>query len=479
MQALVLSEGPQSPILSNLIDTPRKSPPLLQSSADKLLMTQNEINVDENGKSSTSSSFAQDSCPDIIVPNMKYIDTQQARIRLCFDDQQSDSKYVGDSNFTQEADDHHGTYPLSTDCEQLNPPEHDSGCSHPTDSAQSDPSESLHGTTTITTDLTNLTLNTPPSSNFTNFSLNRNPNRLSNDLSPSSLDRSIAMTAATLSPLVSDPGCLNCDALCTENDHLKCTIQRLRMRLHDALDTAQTHGQRLLRAAFQEKVREMATDHVQQTTAILNKQKVCFEEELDAMDIETRTKIQLLQEKIVRERAERHQLEVAFENEKNEAIEKTCATMQAVQHKIALLCRRVVLLESQKNVLSAAHKEKQALVEVLASAAAARDLDRDREKMLSEADDEERKRKNAMLDLMQDEIKLLRKQLGEEKTRNKTLADKLGEARIHKEAQETRHAEELANCKKELQKDSDRLGNLFASVIQDYTNAQSDVSSSD
>ncbi|CAN8077245.1 unnamed protein product [Agarophyton chilense] len=251
------------------------------------------------------------------------------------------------------------------------------------------------------------------------------------------------------------------------------------MQISEVRATSQTHGQRLLRAAYQDRIREMNNEHAQQTTELLNRQKVCFEEELEALEKESHAAIHALHSQLELERMEKEKMSRAFANERDEAIEKTNITMQAVQRKLAHLHAKVVRLERQNAALSASHKEKQVMVEVLASATAARDVDRREREMVSKSEQDERNRKNMLIDSMHTEIKQLRARLLEETECRRALLSKIEEMHNEREHEMEKHAEDLADCKNQSQKESDRLGRLFASVIQDFANVQSDVSTND
>lgn len=297
--------------------------------------------------------------------------------------------------------------------------------------------------------------------------------------SPASSSGEPCNFSASTSPFAPDPNCVRCQTISAENDRLHRLVARLRFRLYEARETAQTHGQRLLRAAFQDKIHEITNEHAQQTTEILNRQKACFEEELEAMEKESHAAINDLQVQLHHERFEKEHMKRVFQRERDAALEKTNAIMQAVQRKIAHLHAKATRLEREKANLSAAHTEKQVMVEVLASAAAARDADRQKRELLSKAEDEERNRKNKLIDSMQSEIKQLRARLEEETQRSKSLLDRIEAMHVERDDEKKRHAQDIADCKTQSQKDGDRLGRLFASVIQDYANVQSDVSTND
>eukprot|EP00177_Eucheuma_denticulatum_P003084 GFKZ01005564.1.p1 GENE.GFKZ01005564.1~~GFKZ01005564.1.p1 ORF type:complete len:513 (-),score=134.39 GFKZ01005564.1:3027-4565(-) len=251
-----------------------------------------------------------------------------------------------------------------------------------------------------------------------------------------------------------------CDELAAENDVLVRRVARLRQRLHAALDTAQTHGQRLLRAAFQEKVRELTAEHSVKTTQMLNMQKKCFEEELEAMGMDSQMAVREVQRELEVERGLRRESEERYRKERELTLEKTTATMVAVQRKLAQLHARATRLEREKKSLAGAVAEKQVMIEVLASAAAAKDVERRRMELLSRTSEEERLRKEGVVERLETEVRGLREMLAQERKVNANLV-----ARI----------EEIEEAQGESEKEV-KEGKIFAGVGQDFVNAQSDVS---
>lgn len=276
-----------------------------------------------------------------------------------------------------------------------------------------------------------------------------------------------------------EPPCVRCMELYEENDHLSRRAARLRLKLQSALETAQTHGQRLLRAAYQEKVRELSQEHAQKTTEMLNMQKRCFEDELEAVDAESQTAIAALTKERDAEREARVRTEERFQRERESALEKTTVTMVAVQRKVTQLHARATRLEREKKSLTAVVSEKQIMIEVLASAAAAKDVERRRLDLLSKTQEEERQRKDALVETLQTEVAQLREKLGQERQVNLHLIAQMDELEGKRSGDRDRHAGDLDDCKQQSKKEVDRLGRLFASMIQDFANVQSDVSTND
>lgn len=276
-----------------------------------------------------------------------------------------------------------------------------------------------------------------------------------------------------------EPPCARCMELYDENDHLSRKVARLRLKLQGALETAQTHGQRLLRAAYQEKVRELSQEHALKITEMLNMQKRCFEDELEAVDAESQAAVAALTRERDAEREARVMAEERFQREREAALEKTTVTMVAVQRKVTQLHARATRLDREKKSLVATVSEKQVMIEVLAGAAAAKDVERRRLDLLSKTQEEERERKDALVEALQAEVAQLREKLGQERQVSLNLIAQMDELEGERSGDRERHAEDLDDCKQQSKKEADRVGRLFASMIQDFTNVQSDVSTND
>lgn len=271
--------------------------------------------------------------------------------------------------------------------------------------------------------------------------------------------------------------CSRCEELATDNEQLLRRVARLQQRLRDATETAQTHGQRLLRAAFQEKVRELTKAHSIKTTEMLNIQKKCFEEELEAMDAESQAASLDLQRELEVERGMRAEAEERYKREREAALEKTTATMVAVQRKMTQLHARVTRLEREKKSLAGTVSEKQVMIEVLASAAAAKDVERKRVELLARSREEERKRKDGMIERLEKESLGLRERLAVERKVNLNLLGRI-------EGLEGRENGKVDKVGREDTEEGEgkrvnRGEKLYSSVIEGLANAQSDVSTNE
>ncbi|CDF39440.1 unnamed protein product [Chondrus crispus] len=276
--------------------------------------------------------------------------------------------------------------------------------------------------------------------------------------------------------LPSDPSedavCHQCAQLCEENDSLTRRVARLRQRLRDSFEQSQTHGQRLLRAAYQEKIQELSMEHAHRTTEVLNMQKQCFEQELEALESESQAAINSLTRERDAEREARVREEQGYRRERQLALDKTTATMIAVQRKMAQLHARATRLERDNKNLTAALIEKQIMVEVLASAAAAKDVERRRLDLLSRTQEEERNRKDSLIAALQAEVGHLREELVQDQQANNILAAQVEELKGERDGDRQRMEKDLDDCKQQQKKESDRLGRLFTSMIQDFATVQ-------
>lgn len=223
----------------------------------------------------------------------------------------------------------------------------------------------------------------------------------------------------------------------------------------------QTHGQRLLRAAFQAKLREKEQEHAQKTTDMLNIQKQVFEDELDLIELETKQALDDLQQSLDVERCEKIEMELRFEREKEEAVESTDVTMQLVQRKLSQLHARTTRLEREKRVLEAKLEEKHVMIEVLASATAAKEEERRRTDVLVRGIERERLRKNNLIDSLQAELADLRK-------RNNQMNNEMTQLQGSTVASVNTFEQHLQDCKQDSKRDIDRMGRLFASVLHEF-----------
>lgn len=280
-------------------------------------------------------------------------------------------------------------------------------------------------------------------------------------------------------PTTPPPFCSRCDELAAENEQVVRRLARSQQRLRDTTEMAQTHGQRLLRAAFQEKVRELTSAHSVKTTEMLNMQKKCFEEELEAMDAESQAALMGLQRELEMERGMRMEAEERYKREREAALEKTTATMVAVQRKMAQLHARVTRLEREKKNLAGTVSEKQVMIEVLASAAAAKDVERKRLEMLAEGRDEERKRKEGMVEGLEKEVVRLRERLAVEQRVNLNLMGRIEELEGKGNGEQDGGEETKEDEKREENNNVKRVARLYCSVIEEFGNAQSDVSTAE
>lgn len=208
-------------------------------------------------------------------------------------------------------------------------------------------------------------------------------------------------------------------------------------------------------------------------------QKKCFEDELEAVDAENQAALMAMQRERDAEHAARTLVQDRYQMERDDALEKTAATMMAVQRKMSQLHARATRLEREKKSLAIALSEKQVMIDVLISAAAGRDAERRRVDLSSKALGEERERKVVLVKSLRGEAAQLREQLAQERRINLNLVSKIGEMECSRKEEHVRHAEDLDECKEQSKKEVDRLGRLFASMMHDFSTVQSDVSTTD
>lgn len=237
-----------------------------------------------------------------------------------------------------------------------------------------------------------------------------------------------------------------------------------------------THGQRLLRAHYEHRLSEVMDENIAKTTSILNQQKKCFEDELEAMENEARAREAALRAELDEERTLNLRLESDFNREREEALEKADETMQAVQRKLAQLHARATRLEMEKNTLETTLTEKGLALDNLSVSLEERSVEKRRMQLIVKNADDERLRKDKVIEALQQEVSGLRERLSAEEDINLELQGKIKIVESKRQEDRTKFEKELAEFKVNAKKESDRLGILFGSVIQDFANAQSDVS---
>lgn len=270
--------------------------------------------------------------------------------------------------------------------------------------------------------------------------------------------------------------CSACERLSAQNMILQRRVARLNNRVQVASETQRTHGQRILRAFYEQKVAELNEEHKRATTHMLNRQKKCFEEELESLEAEARARETALASQLDDERARLGAVKSALERERDIVLERTEEAMDAIQCKLAHLHARSSRLEREKAQLEHSLAEKSLMIDTLATAAAANDAEKRRVDLMVRISDDERARKDRVIDALQSEVSGLRHRLSAEMEINSQLVHSI-ESIEGKRAQDlAKHDESLTECRLESQKEADKLGRLIASVIQDFANAQSEVS---
>lgn len=271
------------------------------------------------------------------------------------------------------------------------------------------------------------------------------------------------------------PLCGDCHHLRKQNAVLQRRVARLCHRVHTASETQQTHGQRILRAFYDHKFTKLNEDHERRTTHLLNRQKDCFREELgylkDAREREaTRTS------RFENECARLASVVSALERDRDTIVQRSEEKLNAVQRKMSHLHARTLRLEREKINLEHTISEKTLLIDSLVATASAHEAEKRRVDIIARSSNDERVRKDRVIDALQTEVNGLRHRLSAEMEINSQLVHTIETVEGKRASDRARHDESLTKCRIESQKEADKLGRLIASVIQDFANAQSEVS---
>lgn len=285
-------------------------------------------------------------------------------------------------------------------------------------------------------------------------------------------------TALTVLP-PTKPECSSCDKKAIENELLQRRVARLIYRVQTAAEMQRTHGQRILRAYYEQKVLAMDGEHRRTVAAMLNRQKLCFEVEMENLESESRSREAALNTQLQEERgklASMASVMSAIQREKESVVERSEEAMRALQRNLTQLQARTARLEHEKTSLEVQLAEKRVLVDTLAAAASVPDHEVRREDIVAQLSKDERIRKDKIIDALHAEIKGLRHRLNAEMEINAQLVHSIKTVEEKRRDDRVKHEESLGQCKAGFQKDADRLGRLIASVIQEFANAPSEAS---
>lgn len=253
----------------------------------------------------------------------------------------------------------------------------------------------------------------------------------------------------------------------TENTKLRKRFkasEELRVRQRKMHNT-RTPKERMLRRAFTRKMEALALTHARTTARMLNVQKRCFEEELESLEAEAHATVVAFERQFAALRDDVAAKDEEHARERDAAYAKTAAVMAAVKKRIERADARLAAAERQRDAAAGAAQQRHALLESLA---------RDRAAARSYADSarSELSRKNRLVDRLQAELTAATAALAEARESNErvvgrtTPSTRLGRAR-----------------RLTAPPNAQELGNIFASVIADFANAQvnddSDGSQSD
>lgn len=150
--------------------------------------------------------------------------------------------------------------------------------------------------------------------------------------------------------------------------------------------------------------------------------------------------------------------------------------MNAMQRVLGQLHGKSTRLEREKAHLEHAVGEKNLTIETLVTAAAANDAEKKRVDMIAKSSDDERARKDTVIEALHAEVRGLRHRLSAEMEINAQLVQTIETVEVRRGDDRSKHEEELTDCRVDSQKEVEKLGRLIATVIQDFANSQSEVS---
>ncbi len=207
---------------------------------------------------------------------------------------------------------------------------------------------------------------------------------------------------------------------------------------------------------------ELALTHARTTARMLNVQKRCFEEELESLESEAHATVTAFERHISSLRNDSNLRIANHQREKDAALAKTATVLDAVKRRMEAMERKLTEEQAaRKRAEFAAHERHRQLVTVC-----------NRLKIV----EGEVTRKNNVIDTLQNQLD---NSWGELRRTREIVAN----ASVSNTADVPgcAAAARLLNARTAPRSDTDtkRLGAVFASVMADFVNAQSDVSSGD
>lgn len=270
--------------------------------------------------------------------------------------------------------------------------------------------------------------------------------------------------------------CAGCMQAHVHNLQLRRNLAKVTHRLQKASETQQTHGQRLLRAYYEQKLTELGRGQQRYATHVLNQQKKCFEEELEHLETEFRTREHALRVQLEQERSRMAAMVKAFERERDSVITKTEETISCLQRKLSQGLTRSSNLEWENAHLVRSLSDKSAIVEALLANAEATDEQRRRVHIAANASGDERARKDRVIDALESEVRDLRQRLSAEVAINAQLLEAIETVEGNRNNDRAKYKDELSECRTESKKDLDKLSRLVSTIIQDFVDAKGNVS---
>lgn len=274
----------------------------------------------------------------------------------------------------------------------------------------------------------------------------------------------------------SQKDCAGCMQALVHNLQLRRNLAKVTHRLQKACDTQQTHGQRILRAYYEQKLTELARGQQRYATQVLNQQKKCFEEELEHLETEFRTREHALRVQLEQERSRMATMIKAFERERDSVITKTEQTISCLQRKLSQGLSRSSNLEWENAHLLRSLSDKSAIVEALLANAEATDEERRRVDLVAKASVDERARKDRVIDALESEVRDLRHRLSAEVAINAQLLQAIETVEGNRNNDRAKYKDQLSECRTESKKDLDKLSRLVSTIIQDFVDAKGNVS---
>lgn len=242
---------------------------------------------------------------------------------------------------------------------------------------------------------------------------------------------------------------------------------------------SRTPTERVIRRAFAAKVEELALTHARTTARMLNVQKRCFEEELETLESEANATVTAFERHISSLRNESNLRMLNYQREKDAALSKTSSVLNAVKKRMEIIETKYKNEQNlRKRAELAANQRHNHLINLCNRFNGIQN---------------EIKRKNSLINTLQvqldnSSIELKRaRELANIKSKSSDVPKRGGAGGaggtpaklLHARSSTTTTTTTTTAIAQRNDTDTERLGAVFASVMADFVNAQSDVSSGD